>query len=103
MTVTLTQAALREAAMVYIQAEKVIGVYGMGFTQHTHGALNIAMLVNLLLLRGNIGRPGTGCCPVRGHSNVQGQRTVGVADRDQLSRRALELVLDAVKPQGRAA
>lgn len=80
----LTEAALRDAAMVYIQAEKVIGVYGMGFTQHAHGALNIAMLVNLLLLRGNIGRPGTGCCPVRGHSNVQGQRTVGIAEKAHL-------------------
>ena len=80
----LAEEALREAAQVYIEADKVIGVYGMGFTQHTHGALNIAMLVNLLLLRGNIGRPGTGCCPVRGHSNVQGQRTVGIAEKAHL-------------------
>ena len=80
----LTEAALREAAAVYMAADKVIGVYGMGLTQHTHGALNIAMLVNLLLLRGNIGRPGAGCCPVRGHSNVQGQRTVGVAEKAHL-------------------
>ncbi|MES2184038.1 MAG: FdhF/YdeP family oxidoreductase [Pseudomonadota bacterium] len=80
----LGEAALRDAADVYIQAEKVIGVYGMGLTQHTHGALNIAMLVNLLLLRGNIGRPGAGCCPVRGHSNVQGQRTVGIAEKIKL-------------------
>jgi molybdopterin-dependent oxidoreductase alpha subunit len=77
----LTQAALREAAQVYVKAERVIGVYGMGLTQHVHGALNVAMLVNLLLLRGNIGRPGAGCCPVRGHSNGQGQRTVGVAEK----------------------
>jgi molybdopterin-dependent oxidoreductase alpha subunit len=80
----LTEAALRDAADVYIAAEKVIGVYGMGLTQHTHGALNIAMLVNLLLLRGNIGKPGAGCCPVRGHSNVQGQRTVGIAEKVKL-------------------
>jgi molybdopterin-dependent oxidoreductase alpha subunit len=80
----LTEAALREAGEVYIIAEKVIGVYGMGLTQHTHGALNIAMLVNLLLLRGNIGKPGAGCCPVRGHSNVQGQRTVGIAEKTKL-------------------
>lgn len=80
----LTQSALREAADVYIAAEKVIGVYGMGLTQHTHGALNIALLVNLLLLRGNIGRRGAGCCPVRGHSNVQGQRTVGIAEKTKL-------------------
>ena len=80
----LTEAAIREAGEVYIAAEKVIGVYGMGLTQHTHGALNIAMLVNLLLLRGNIGKPGAGCCPVRGHSNVQGQRTVGIAEKAHL-------------------
>ena len=80
----LTQSAIRAAAQVYIEAERVIGVYGMGLTQHTHGALNIAMLVNLLLLRGNIGRPGAGCCPVRGHSNVQGQRTVGIAEKTEL-------------------
>jgi molybdopterin-dependent oxidoreductase alpha subunit len=80
----LTEAALRAAADVYIAAGKVIGVYGMGLTQHTHGALNIAMLVNLLLLRGNIGRSGAGCCPVRGHSNVQGQRTVGIAEKTKL-------------------
>ena len=80
----LTEAAIRDAADVYIHAEKAIGVYGMGLTQHAHGALNIAMLVNLLLLRGNIGKPGAGCCPVRGHSNVQGQRTVGIAEKAHL-------------------
>jgi molybdopterin-dependent oxidoreductase alpha subunit len=80
----LTGAAIRDAANIYIRAERVIGVYGMGLTQHAQGALNIAMLVNLLLLRGNIGREGAGCCPVRGHSNVQGQRTVGVAEKTEL-------------------
>lgn len=80
----LSQADLRAAAQIYIEAQNVIGVYGMGLTQHTHGALNIGMLVNLLLLRGNIGRLGTGCCPVRGHSNVQGQRTVGIAEKAEL-------------------
>ncbi len=80
----LAELAIRQAAAVYIAADKVIGVYGMGLTQHTHGALNVAMLVNLLLLRGNIGRPGAGCCPVRGHSNVQGQRTVGIAEKAHL-------------------
>lgn len=80
----LTEAAIRAAAQVYIEAERVIGVYGMGLTQHAHGSLNVAMLVNLLLLRGNIGKPGAGCCPVRGHSNVQGQRTVGIAEKAHL-------------------
>ncbi len=77
----LTEQALRDAAGVYIAARNVIGVYGMGLTQQVHGTDCIGMLVNLLLLRGNIGRLGAGCCPVRGHSNVQGQRTVGIAEK----------------------
>lgn len=80
----LDESSLRRAGDVYLSAERVIGVYGMGLTQHSRGALNIAMLVNLLLLRGNIGRKGAGCCPVRGHSNVQGQRTVGIAEKSHL-------------------
>lgn len=80
----LTEKALRDAGDVYISAKNVIGVYGMGLTQHVEGALNIGMVVNLLLLRGNIGREGAGCCPVRGHSNVQGQRTVGIAEKTKL-------------------
>ncbi len=80
----LNEADLRAAAEVYMGAESVIGVYGMGLTQQAHGADNIGMLVNLLLLRGNVGRPGAGLCPVRGHSNVQGQRTVGIAEKADL-------------------
>ena len=80
----LTERAIRRAGEIYIGAERIIGVYGMGLTQHSQGALNVAMLVNLLLLRGNIGREGAGCCPVRGHSNVQGQRTVGIAEKTKL-------------------
>ncbi len=52
----------------------------MGLTQHVNGWLNLGMLCNLLLMRGNIGRLGCGISPVRGHSNVQGQRTVGVGE-----------------------
>lgn len=80
----LTEAAIYRAGEIYIASERVIGVYGMGLTQHSQGALNVAMVVNLLLLRGNIGREGAGCCPVRGHSNVQGQRTVGIAEKTKL-------------------
>ncbi|MBE3638452.1 FdhF/YdeP family oxidoreductase [Mangrovicoccus algicola] len=77
----LSRAMIETAAEVYMGAERVIGIYGMGLTQHVHGWLNLGMLVNLLLMRGNIGRPGTGISPVRGHSNVQGQRTVGVGEK----------------------
>ncbi|MET0970964.1 MAG: FdhF/YdeP family oxidoreductase [Tardiphaga sp.] len=80
----LSRQVIEEAAQVYVEAERVIGVYGMGLTQHVHGFDNITMLVNLLLLRGNIGREGAGISPVRGHSNVQGQRTVGIADDPSL-------------------
>ncbi|TWF43984.1 FdhF/YdeP family oxidoreductase [Neorhizobium alkalisoli] len=80
----LSEADLRRSGDVYIGAKNVIGVYGMGLTQHSQGALNVAMVVNLLMLRGNIGREGAGCCPVRGHSNVQGQRTVGIAEKTKL-------------------
>lgn len=76
----LAREALEKVARVYAKARSVIGVYGMGMTQHVLGEYNIYMLVNLLLMRGNLGRPGAGVCPVRGHSNVQGQRTVGIAD-----------------------
>lgn len=80
----LNRTALEAAGRTYVDAERVIGVYGMGLTQHVHGFENIAMLVNLLLMRGHIGRPGAGICPVRGHSNVQGQRTVGMSEKPEL-------------------
>ena len=80
----LARADLEAAAEVYAAAERVIGVYGMGLTQQVHGSQSIGMLVNLLLLRGNIGRPGAGISPVRGHSNVQGQRTVGISEKPEL-------------------
>lgn len=80
----LTRADLEAAADVYVESERVIGVYGMGLTQHVHGSQAIGMLVNLLLMRGNIGREGAGISPVRGHSNVQGQRTVGISEKPEL-------------------
>jgi molybdopterin-dependent oxidoreductase alpha subunit len=80
----LPQATLEAAATVYARANAVIGIYGMGLTQHKAGVENVQMLVNLLLLRGNIGKPGAGICPVRGHSNVQGQRTVGITEKPEL-------------------
>ena len=80
----LTRASIESAAEVYVRAERVIGVYGMGLTQHRRAHECIAMLVNLLLLRGMIGRDGAGVSPVRGHSNVQGQRTVGITEKPEL-------------------
>ncbi len=80
----LSRDNLAEAAKIYCDAKNVIGIYGMGITQHVHGAETIGMLVNLLMLRGNLGRPGAGISPVRGHSNVQGQRTVGISEKPEL-------------------
>ena len=79
----LSQATIEGAAQVYVEADRVCAFYGMGLTQHTHGFENVATLVNMLLLKGNIGRDGTGISPVRGHSNVQGQRTVGIAEKPE--------------------
>ena len=72
---------LRAAAEIYIKAERVIVCWAMGLTQHKNAVGNIQEIVNLLLLRGNIGRAGAGACPVRGHSNVQGDRTMGIWER----------------------
>jgi molybdopterin-dependent oxidoreductase alpha subunit len=80
----LKREAIEAAATVYARANNVMAIYGMGLTQHRKGVEAIQMLVNLLLLRGNIGRPGAGICPVRGHSNVQGQRTVGITEKPEL-------------------
>ncbi len=77
----LSQAQLREAAEVYIASNATICTWGMGITQHKHSVATIQMLVNLLLVRGNIGKPGAGACPVRGHSNVQGDRTMGIDEK----------------------
>jgi len=80
----LTRAAIESATRVYRNARAVIACYGMGLTQHRSGVLAIQMLSNLLLMRGNIGKPGAGIFPVRGHSNVQGQRTVGITEKPDL-------------------
>lgn len=80
----LSRAALEQAGDTYAGAGRVIGIYGMGLTQQVHGSESIGVLVNMLLLRGNIGRKGAGCQPIRGHSNVQGQRTVGISEKPEL-------------------
>ena len=77
----LTHQDLCVAADVYAKANSAIICWGMGITQHQHSVKTIQMLLNLLLLRGNLGRPGAGACPVRGHSNVQGDRTMGIDEK----------------------
>jgi molybdopterin-dependent oxidoreductase alpha subunit len=80
----VSEAELRKAAEFYAAASAVIANYGMGITQHVNGVETVKMVANLLLLRGNIGKPGAGICPIRGHSNVQGQRTVGISEKTKL-------------------
>ncbi|MCM2471035.1 FdhF/YdeP family oxidoreductase [Agrobacterium vitis] len=80
----LTRAQMTEAARTYAASDAVLICYGMGLTQHVMGVENVQMVANLALLRGNIGKPGANICAVRGHSNVQGQRTVGITEKPDL-------------------
>ncbi|RMB36232.1 molybdopterin-dependent oxidoreductase alpha subunit [Sphingomonas sp. PP-F2F-G114-C0414] len=77
----LSRKDLEEVALAYSKSKSTICCYGMGVTQHRTGTTNVQQIANLLLLRGNMGRPGAGICPLRGHSNVQGDRTVGITER----------------------
>ncbi|MFE7408474.1 FdhF/YdeP family oxidoreductase [Isoptericola sp. NPDC057559] len=74
----LTSREIDELADRYVRADNVIVTWAMGLTQHAKAVPTIKEIVNLLLLRGNIGRPGAGASPIRGHSNVQGDRTMGI-------------------------
>lgn len=80
----LSRNQMINAAEIYAGSEAVLTVYGMGLTQHLMGVENVHMVCNLALLRGNIGKPGANICAVRGHSNVQGQRTVGITEKPGL-------------------
>jgi len=77
----LDREAIRHAAQIYRDAGRTIVCWAMGITQHRHSVATIQEITNLLLLRGNLGKPGAGACPVRGHSNVQGDRTMGINER----------------------
>ena len=72
---------LHALADIYCRGQRVIATWGMGLTQHKHALANVQMLSNLLMMRGQLGKPGAGLCPVRGHSNVQGDRTMGIEER----------------------
>ena len=77
----LAQAEIEHLARLYRNAERVIMCWAMGITQHRHSVPTVQEIANLMLLRGNIGKPGAGLCPVRGHSNVQGDRSMGINER----------------------
>ncbi|MEU3062261.1 FdhF/YdeP family oxidoreductase [Streptomyces subrutilus] len=77
----LTRPEIESALAMVLASRRTIVCWAMGLTQHKHAVATIREVVNLLLLRGDIGRPGAGVCPVRGHSNVQGDRTMGIFER----------------------
>ena len=89
----LTREEIERAADVYMSAGKVICTWAMGVTQHLHSVATIREIANFMFLRGNIGKPGAGLCPVRGHSNVQGDRTVGINEKPP------EAFLDALEKE----
>ncbi|MBV7534184.1 FdhF/YdeP family oxidoreductase [Duganella sp. sic0402] len=77
----VSRTQIEALADVFMRGERVIATWGMGLTQHKHSVPTIQMLSNLMMMRGQIGRQGSGLCPVRGHSNVQGDRTMGIEER----------------------
>ena len=77
----VTRELIREAAEIAIESKRMICSWAMGITQHKNGVANVQSIVNFVLLRAQIGRRGAGLCPVRGHSNVQGDRTVGIWEK----------------------
>lgn len=77
----ISEEQIRRCAEIYIRSNATIICYGMGITQHQEGSRLVQQIANLLLLRGNYGKPGAGISPIRGHSNVQGDRTVGIDEK----------------------
>ncbi|HUO21715.1 MAG TPA: FdhF/YdeP family oxidoreductase [Caulobacteraceae bacterium] len=87
----LSRQDLEAVAEAYIRSKAAILTYGMGITQHARGTRTVQQIANLLLMRGQFGKPGAGICPLRGHSNVQGDRTVGINERPS------QALLDAIE------
>ncbi len=79
----IARVEIRKAAALIARSKRVIACWAMGLTQHKNAVANIREVINLLLLGGHIGRAGAGACPVRGHSNVQGDRTMGIYEKPQ--------------------
>jgi molybdopterin-dependent oxidoreductase alpha subunit len=89
----LTREAIEAFVDEVVAARSIVVCWAMGLTQHRNAVATIREIANFLLLRGNVGRPGAGACPVRGHSNVQGDRTMGITERPSTS------VLDALRDE----
>lgn len=99
----LSHAQFMEIGKIYDTGKASIITWGMGITQHKHAVATIQMLINVLLLKGNIGKDGAGACPIRGHSNVQGDRTMGIWEQppaDFLDRLAQEFDFEPPRAHG---
>lgn len=97
------EATIRRLARIYLESDRTIIAWCLGITQQEHGVDTIREIVNLLLLRGNVGREGAGPCPVRGHSNVQGNRTSGIdhhPSKEFLDRLAAACGIDPPREEG---
>ena len=81
----LTKTQINQAADIACDSKKTICCWAMGMTQHKNAVANIQLMTNFLMLQGNLGKPGAGVCPVRGHSNVQGDRTMGIWEKPDTS------------------
>ena len=79
----IERSQIRAAAEVWLRSRRIIACWAMGLTQHKAAVATIQEVVNLLLLGGHLGRAGAGLCPVRGHSNVQGDRTMGIVEKPE--------------------
>ncbi|TCB92220.1 FdhF/YdeP family oxidoreductase [Enterobacter wuhouensis] len=102
----LTHGQMEDLADSYSKSRATIICYGLGITQHKNGTENVQQLVNLLLLKGNIGKSGAGICPLRGHSNVQGDRSVGIneaAPDDFLQRLEDRFAIKVSRQHGRSS
>ena len=77
----ISREQLERVAQMFVDSERTVACWAMGLTQHKHAVPMIAEIANVLLMRGMIGKPGAGLCPVRGHSNVQGDRTMGIWEK----------------------
>lgn len=96
----LTREALYQVAVAYAKSNATIVTYGMGVTQHNKGTASVRLIADLLLMRGNFGKPGAGICPLRGHSNVQGNRTVGITEKPSADfRQQIEKVFNFKPPE----
>lgn len=89
----VSRSLIEQAVEMVCHSSKTIACWAMGMTQHKNAVANIQLITNFLMLQGNLGKPGAGVCPVRGHSNVQGDRTMGIWEKPP------QRLLDAIEQE----